>query len=113
MSQEMKTVIYPVKDLASAKKLFGALLGVTPQTDQPYYVGFDAGGLQVGLDPSGHARGMSGGVCYWNVSDIEQSVKQLVDAGAQVHQEAKNVGGGRLVATLKDADGNMIGLIQS
>ena len=113
MSQEMKTIIYPVKDIARAKKLFGALLGVKPQTDQPYYVGFDAGGLQVGLDPNGHAQGMTGGVCYWNVSDVKTSVKQLVDAGAQVLQEAKDVGGGKLVATVKDADGNVIGLIQS
>lgn len=113
MSQEMKTIIYPVKDLARAKKLFGALLGEKPQTDQPYYVGFETGGLQVGLDPNGHAQGMTGGVCYWNVSDIRKSVQQLVDAGAKVQQEAKDVGGGKLVATVKDADGNMIGLIQS
>ena len=112
MSQEMKTIIYPVRDLAGAKKLFGALLGVKPQTDQPYYVGFDAGGLQVGLDPNGHAHGMTGGVCYWHVSNVQESMKQLVDAGAKVQQEAKSVGGGRLVALVTDADGNMIGLIQ-
>ena len=112
MSREMKTIIYPVKDIARAKKLFGALLGAEPMVDQPYYAGFEVAGLHVGLNPNGHAQGMTGGVCYWNVSDIEQSSKQLVDAGAQVHQEAKNVGGGRLVALLKDADGNMIGLIQ-
>ena len=112
MSQEMKTIIYPVKDIARAKKLFAALLGVQPTVDQPYYAGFETAGLHVGLNPSGHAQGMTGGVCYWNVSDIEQRAKQLVDAGAQVQQEAKNVGGGRLVAMLKDADGNLIGLIQ-
>jgi predicted enzyme related to lactoylglutathione lyase len=52
------------------------------------------------------------GVCYWNVSAIQESMKQLVNAGAKVQQEAKNVGGGRLVALVKDADGNTIGLIQ-
>jgi predicted enzyme related to lactoylglutathione lyase len=113
MSQEMKTIIYPVKDIARAKKLFGALLGVKPQTDQPYYVGFDAGGLQVGLNPNGHAQGITGGVCYWNVSDLKKCMQQLVDAGGQVQQEAKDVGGGKLVAHVKDADGNVIGLIQS
>jgi predicted enzyme related to lactoylglutathione lyase len=113
MSQEMKTIIYPVKDLAGAKKLFGTLLGVKPQTDQPYYVGFDVGGLQVGLDPHGHAQGMTGGVCYWNVSDVRKSVQQLVDAGGRVQQDAKDVGGGKLVATVMDADGNIVGLIQS
>jgi predicted enzyme related to lactoylglutathione lyase len=112
MSQQMKTIIYPAKDIARAKQLFGALLGVKPQVDQPYYVGFDVDGLQVGLDPNGHAQGMTCGVCYWNVSDMKKSVKQLVDAGAKVQQDAKDVGGGKLVATLKDADGNMIGLIQ-
>jgi predicted enzyme related to lactoylglutathione lyase len=113
MSEGMKTIIYPVKDIARARKLFGALLGVKPQVDEPYYVGFDAGGLHVGLAPNGHAQGMTGGVCYWNVSDIGKSVKQLVDAGAQVQQDAKDVGGGKLVATVKDADGNVIGLIQA
>jgi predicted enzyme related to lactoylglutathione lyase len=51
-------------------------------------------------------------VCYWNVSDVQESVKKLVNAGAKVQQEANNVGGGRLVALVKDADGNTIGLIQ-
>jgi predicted enzyme related to lactoylglutathione lyase len=68
--------------------------------------------VHVGLDSNGHAQRMTG-VCYWNVSDIRMSVKRLVDAGAQMQQDAKDVGGGKLVATVKDADGNVIGLIQS
>jgi predicted enzyme related to lactoylglutathione lyase len=113
MTKGMKTIIYPVKDVARAKAFFGALLGVAPYMDQPYYVAFSAGGQDVGLDPNGHARGMPGPVGYWHVDDIRTCVEQLREAGAQVQQEIHDVGGGKLIASVKDADGNVIGLIQS
>ncbi len=113
MSEGMKTIIYPVKDIAKAKTLFTSLLGVKPNMDQPYYVNFNVGELDIGLDPHGHAQGMAGPVCYWNVADIKVSLQQLVSAGAQPVQEPKDVGRGKLVATVKDADGNVIGLIQT
>ena len=113
MTEGLKTIIYPVKDLARAKALFGALLGVQPYMDQPYYVGFNAGGQDVGLDPRGHANGMTGPVAYFHVDDIRTSLKQLVDAGAQPQQAVRDVGGGNLIATVKDADGNVIGLFQA
>ena len=112
MNEGVKTIIFPVTDLGQAKAVFTALLGVDPDSDQPYYVGFNAGGQQIGLDPNGHRTGMTGPVAYWHVADIAASLKGLVDAGATVKQDAKDVGGGRLIAVLTDADGNPIGLLQ-
>ena len=109
MTQGAKTIIYPVKDIARAKKLFGALLGAEPYVDEPYYVGYRVGDQELGLDPNGHTHGMT---CYWQVASIEQSLKLLLDAGAQSVQEVKNVGGGRLTAAVRDADGNIVGMIQ-
>lgn len=112
MSEGVKTIIYPVEDLAAAKDLFSGLLGVAPYMDEPYYVGFEVGGQDIGLDPHGHAKGMTGPVGYWHVDDIEASLKSLLDAGAETLDEAKDVGGGKLVGAVKDANGNVIGLIQ-
>jgi predicted enzyme related to lactoylglutathione lyase len=112
MTDGLKTVIYPVKDLAKAKALFGALLEVEPYADEPYYVGFKDAGQDVGLDPNGHAKGMTGPVPYWHVSDIRGRLAALVDAGAELMQDVQDVGGGRLIAFVKDADGNLVGLLQ-
>lgn len=112
MSSGPRTFIYPVKDLVRAKALYRTLLGAEPYVDEAYYVGFRIGDQEVGLDPHGHSRGMTGPVGYWHVRDIKESVKQLLDAGAEVQHEPRDVGGGRLVASVRDADGNVIGLIQ-
>jgi len=108
----MKTVIYPVKDLGQAKALYGAMFGVEPTVDNPYYVGFHVDGTDIGLDPNGHASGMTGPLGYWDVEDVAQTVATLVAAGAQVTQDVKDVGGGKLLATVTDPDGNVIGLVQ-
>jgi predicted enzyme related to lactoylglutathione lyase len=110
MSLGIKTVIYPVKDIARAKALFSKLLGVAPYADTAYYVGFRVGDHEIGLDPNGHKAGMT---AYYHVDDIKKSLQLLLDAGAQVEQEVKDVGGGRLIASVKDTDGNIIGLIHS
>ncbi|MFJ9535770.1 VOC family protein [Streptomyces sp. NPDC101225] len=112
MTAGLKTVIYPVKDLTRAKALFSALLEVEPYADEPYYVGFKDAGQDVGLDPNGHAKGMTGPVPYWHVSDIRARLAALVDAGAELMQDVQDVGGGRLIAFVKDADGNLVGLLQ-
>jgi predicted enzyme related to lactoylglutathione lyase len=113
MTSGFRTVIYPVHDLARAKTLYSALLGEAPYVDEPYYVGFRVGDQEVGLDPHGHGKGLSGPIGYWNVDDIKASLKQLVDAGAEVQQAISDVGGGKLIATVKDPDGNVTGLMQS
>jgi predicted enzyme related to lactoylglutathione lyase len=112
MTTGMNTVIFPVTDLDAAKAVFTRLLGVAPQMDQPYYVGFGLGDQHVGLDPHGHAKGMTGPLGYWHVDDIATVVASLVAAGATVVQPAHDVGGGTLVATLGDPDGNPIGVRQ-
>ena len=109
MNQGVRTIIYPVKDLARAKMQFRTLLGIEPYADQPYYVGFKVGNQDIGLDPNGHEAGMT---AYYQVDDIKQSLQSLLDAGSQILQEIKDVGGGRLIASVRDADGNIIGLIQ-
>jgi predicted enzyme related to lactoylglutathione lyase len=112
MTEGANTVIHPVKDLDRAKALFTALLGGTPESDTPYYVGWKVAGQDVGLDPNGHAQGLTGPVAYFHVDDIAGSVGALAAAGGEVQQEPKDVGGGRLIARVKDADDNVIGLLQ-
>ncbi len=113
MNQGIKTIIYPVKDIAQAKTLYSTLLGTEPVMDQPYYVGFKVGDQDIGLDPNGHKQGMTGPVAYYHVNDIKKSLQQLLDAGAQAQQAVRDVGGGKLIASARDADGNIIGLIQA
>ena len=110
MTQGVTTIIYPVKDITRAKTLFGKLSGVEPYADEPYYVGFRVGDQEIGLDPHGHTEGMT---AYWHVDDIKTSLQLLVEAGAETLQDIKDVGGGRLIASAKDPDGNIIGLVQS
>ena len=112
MIQGIRTVIYPVADIAQAKTLYGNLLGIEPYIDEAYYVGFKVGDQEIGLDPNGHNTGMTGPVGYYHVDDVKKSLQLLLDAGAQVQQEVDDVGGGKLIASAKDADGNIIGLIQ-
>jgi predicted enzyme related to lactoylglutathione lyase len=113
MTSGISTVIYPVKDLAQAKALYSKLLGVEPYADEVYYVGFRVGDQEIGLDPHGHNQGVTGPVGYVEVDDIKQSLEVLMDAGAEVRQAVRDVGGGKLIATVSDADGNVTGLMQS
>lgn len=112
MAPVLKTILYPVKNLDAAKATFSALTGDKPHVDQPYYVGFQVSGTELGLVPNGHQSGMSGPVGYWHVGDIRSQIAELTKAGASIVQDVKNVGGGRQTAVLTDADGNSIGLIQ-
>ena len=111
-TQGIKTVLHPVSDVAAAKPVYAALLGMAPQHDGSYYVGFEAAGQQIGLVPGGAAQGMTSPVAYWHVSDIEAKLAEVTAAGATVKEPAHDVGGGRLVATVTDPDGNVLGLLQ-
>ncbi|MFE9654279.1 VOC family protein [Micromonospora sp. NPDC006431] len=110
-TQGIMTVLHPVSDLAAAKAVYTALLGVPPQTDSSYYVGFEAAGQQIGLVPGGGPQGMTSPVAYWHVPDIEAKLAEVTAAGATVKEPAHDVGGG-LVATVTDPDGNVLGLLQ-
>jgi predicted enzyme related to lactoylglutathione lyase len=113
MSTEgIKTVLHPVSDLGKAKEVYAALLGVQPTTDSTYYVGFEAAGQQIGLVPGGGPQAMTSPVAYWHVADIEAKLAEVTAAGAIIKEPAHDVGGGRLVATVTDPDGNVLGLLQ-
>jgi predicted enzyme related to lactoylglutathione lyase len=111
-TQGIKTVLHPVSDLAAAKAVYTALLGIQPQTDGPYYAGFEAEGQQIGLVPNRGPQGMTSPVAYWHVPDIEAKLAEVTAAGATLKEPARDVGGGRLVATVTDPDGNVLGLLQ-
>jgi predicted enzyme related to lactoylglutathione lyase len=110
--QGIKTVLHPVSDVERAKVVYTALLGVAPQTDSPYYVGYDVAGQHIGLLPGGGPQGLTSPVAYWHVDDIEAKLADLTAAGATVKDPPSEVGGGRVVASVIDPDGNILGLIQ-
>ena len=111
-TEGIKTILHPVSDLEKAKPVYEALIGTPPQADAPYYVGFDAAGQHIGLVPGGGPQGMTSPVAYWHVADIEAKLAEVTAAGAIVKEPAHDVGGGRLVATVTDPDGNVLGLLQ-
>jgi predicted enzyme related to lactoylglutathione lyase len=108
MTQGIKTIIYSAADITRAKALYTKLLGVDPYVENPYYVGFKIGDQDIGLTPNGQP----GPVAFWHVSDIENSLQLVLNAGGQTQQAVRDVGAGKLVATAKDAEGNLIGFIQ-
>ena len=111
-TEGIKTVLHPVTDLGAAKAVYTALLGVEPMADAEYYVGYETGGQQIGLVPGGANQGMTGPVTYWHVADIEAKLAEVTQAGGAVKESPRDVGGGRLVATFTDPDGNVLGLLQ-
>ena len=113
MSGEIRTLIYPVRNVELTKSLLTVTLGAEPYVDAPYYVGFRSEGFEIGLDPNGHSQGMTGPVAFTEVADIKATYDLLVEAGAAGVQEPKDVGQGKLVASVKDADGNMIGIMHT
>ena len=111
-NQGLKTMLYSVSDLEAAKKVFTALLGVPPTADSPYYVGYDVGDQHIGFTPGDGPHGTGSSVAYWHVSDIEAKLAEVTAAGATPKDATRDVGGGRLVATVTDPDGNVLGLLQ-
>jgi predicted enzyme related to lactoylglutathione lyase len=108
-TQGIKTVLHPVTDLEKAKPVYTALLGVEPMADAPYYVGYEAEGQQIGLVPNSD---MTSPVAYWHVADIEAKLAEVTAAGGTLKDSPRDVGGGRLVASFTDPDGNVLGVIQ-
>jgi predicted enzyme related to lactoylglutathione lyase len=111
-TEGIKTVLHPGSDRAAAKAVYMALLGAPPTADADYYVGFDVAGQHIGLVPGGGPQGMTSPVAYWHVPDIEAKLAEVTAAGAVVKDPPRDVGGGRLVATVTDPDGNVLGLLQ-
>ena len=114
MFQGLRTVIYHVADLDKAKEWYTQVLGVKPYFDQPFYVGFNVGGFELGLDPdmSTVTQG-STVVAYWGVKDAEVAYKRVLQLGAKEHNEVQEVGGGIRVASVTDPFGNVFGIIEN
>ena len=110
----LRTVIYKVDDLARAKTFYSTVTGRAPYFDEPFYVGYDVDGFELGLDPdvSTQSPGTGGSCAYWRVDDIKASHGYLVALGAKSRSVPQNVGGTIVVSTLTDPFGNLIGLIQ-
>ncbi|MBO0715575.1 MAG: hypothetical protein J2O39_07390 [Acidimicrobiales bacterium] len=111
-TEGIKTVLHPVSDLAKAKAVYTALLGVAPVADESYYVGYEAAGQHIGLVPGGGPQGMGSPVAYWHVPDLEAKLAEVTAAGATLKDAPREVGGGRRVATVTDLDGNVLGLAE-
>jgi len=109
------TAIYHVTDLGRAKAWYAKVFGVQPYFDEPFYVGFDIAGYELGLDPNpaGAPPGPGGTVAYWRVADVDAAVAHFTTCGAKLQSAAKDVGGGIKVATVADPDGNLIGLLEN
>lgn len=108
-TQGVCLLVYPAADMDAAKKLFRAALGVEPYADTPYYTGFRAGEIEIGLDPKAAS---SGPIAYWAVDDIKAALQRLLDAGAELVQDVRKVGPGRQIAQVKDASGSTLGILQ-
>ena len=107
----LSSLVIPVKDVAAATTFYTTAFGADPHTETPYYVGFNLDGLEIGLNPHGHASGMVGPTPFHATEDIEAGVADLVAAGGEVVAAPSEVGGGTTVVTVVDADGNHVGLI--
>ena len=112
MIQGLRTVIYPVTDLAEARRWYGEVLGVAPYFDQPFYVGYAVGGFELGLIPDG-TPGTDGPLAYWGVPDAAAELARLTGLGATVRDPITDVGGGIKVAAVADPFGNRFGIIEN
>lgn len=115
MIEGLRTVIYPVADLARAKAWYSAFLGQEPYFDEPFYVGYTVGGFELGLDPNGSpapAEG-SGPVAYWGVPAIDAAYRRLREVGAGERVPIQDVGGGIRTAVVADPFGNALGIIEN
>lgn len=111
----LRTTIYKVTDLEKAKAWYGRAFGITPYFDEPFYVGFNIGGFELGLDPdtSDQKPGAGGSTSYWGVESMDATVQTLKVAGVKFRSEPKEVGDGIKVASVEDPFGNVVGLIEN
>lgn len=114
MIQGLRTAAYPAPDLARAKAWYAQAFGVAPYFDEPFYVGFNIGGFELGLVPDAPvSHPPSGVVALWGVDDVGATCAHLLALGATLHEEPKDVGGGITVASVLDPFGNILGLIRN
>ncbi|MBI4326703.1 MAG: VOC family protein [Chloroflexi bacterium] len=113
--QGLRTAIYHAPDIFQAKIWYSKVLGIQPYFDQPFYVGFNVGGFELGLDPdqSSTPGGHAGVIVYWGVPRLEAALEHLVSHGATRRGEIQEVGGGIRLATVFDPFGNILGIIEN
>ena len=110
----LRTAIYPTADLARGKAWYSQLLGKEPYFDQPFYVGFNVGGFELGLVPDQPpAAADDGPISFWGVADIHAARQRLIDFGAVPVTEITDVGDGIKVTTVRDPFRNLVGLIEN
>jgi predicted enzyme related to lactoylglutathione lyase len=111
----LRTAAYQVKDLDKAKAWYSNVLGIQPYFDQPFYVGFNVGGYELGLVPETDAGPMRApaGIAYWGVDDAQGAYKRLIELGATLQDPIKDVGDGILIGAVHDPFGNTLGVIQN
>jgi predicted enzyme related to lactoylglutathione lyase len=112
MIQGLRTVIYPVTELAGAAAWYSRVLGKPPYFDEPFYVGFEVGGFELGLVPDGQS-GTAGATAYWGTADAGAELERLLTLGASVESALMDVGEGIKVATVRDPYGNLFGIIEN
>lgn len=109
----LRTVIYGVTDLARAKEWYVSAFGVDPYFDMPFYVGFNIGGYELGLDPNRGASGAGGCTAYWGVDSAVDAVAKMEKLGATIDSPVTDVGEGIKVASVLDPFGNVVGIIEN
>ena len=112
MIRGLRTCIYPAPDLSKAKAWYELVFQRKPYFDEPYYVGFDVGGFELGLVPDAEP-GNVGAKALWGVDDIQQEIQRLRAAGVTILGEIQDVGGGIKVVDISDPFGNLVGLIEN
>ena len=105
----LRTVIYAAPDLEAAKTWWTEFLGAGPYFDEPFYVGYEVGGYELGLLPS--ASLADGALTYWGVPDVDVAVAASLERGATVHTPAAEVGEGIVTATVRTPQGAIVGFI--
>jgi predicted enzyme related to lactoylglutathione lyase len=113
--QGLRTAIYHVRDLDLAKEWYGAVLGIRPYFDEPFYVGFNVGGFELGLQPEepGASRAGTGVIAYWGVDDAVAAFERLLELGATERGGVQDVGSDIRVATVLDPFENVFGVIEN
>jgi predicted enzyme related to lactoylglutathione lyase len=108
----LRTTIYKVNDIVKAKEWYAKAFQTEPYFDEPFYVGFNIGGYELGLQPEEKSSVKSDAVVsYWGTNDVNSDFERLLSLGATAHENPQNVGGEIIVATVKDPWDNVIGLI--
>jgi len=105
----LRTVIYPAPDLTAATAWWSELLGVRPYFEEPFYVGFDIAGYELGLLPS--ADPADGAQTLWGVDDVGAAIAQAIALGAVELGAATDVGDGIVTGSVRTPGGAILGFI--